>query len=132
MIWLICHLYHFCIQVNNIFSNLIIQKLIYLAFTADRSNVTDRNNNEGSELPEFTDVKIFIDSLLIGYQTNTTIKLELERKSMTCTPYRRDFIFGIIKSTSISIDFVCLLFLESGAAIVTTVLVFIDLIFLIP
>ncbi|CAM4800916.1 unnamed protein product [Rotaria magnacalcarata] len=57
---------------------------------ADRSNVTDRKEKKGSE---FTDVKIFIDSLLIGYQTNKTIEFEIERSPMTCTPIRRDSIF---------------------------------------
>ncbi|CAF4225646.1 unnamed protein product, partial [Rotaria sordida] len=41
----------------------------------DRSNVTGSDNQEGSELPEFTDVKMFIDSLLIDYQTNKTIEI---------------------------------------------------------
>ncbi|CAF2053123.1 unnamed protein product [Rotaria magnacalcarata] len=58
---------------------------------ADRSNVTDRKEKKGSE---FTDVKIFIDSLLIGYQTNKTIEFEIERSPMTCTPIRRDSIFS--------------------------------------
>jgi hypothetical protein len=52
---------------------------------------------KGPELPEFTDVKIFIDSLLIGYQTNTAIGFELERTPIPCTPVRRDLIFGKIK-----------------------------------
>ncbi|CAF3577194.1 unnamed protein product [Rotaria sp. Silwood2] len=52
---------------------------------ADRSNVMDSNNKEGSELPEFTDIKIFIDSLLIGYQTNKTIEFEIERNPMNET-----------------------------------------------
>lgn len=66
----------------------------HLAFIADRSNVTNSKSEEGSELPEFTDVKIFIDSLLMQYQTDEVIELELERKVMTCTTIRRDSIFG--------------------------------------
>ena len=69
---------------------------------ADRSNVTDRKEKKGSELPEFTDVTIFIDSLLIGYQTNKTIEFEIERSPMTCTPIRRDSIFGMLKVNIIS------------------------------
>ncbi|CAF4810977.1 unnamed protein product, partial [Rotaria sp. Silwood2] len=71
-------------------------------------------NQEGSELPEFTDVKMFIDSLLIGYQTNKTIEFELERSPMICTPVRRDSIF------------------ESGSILVTTILILVDFIFIIP
>ncbi|CAF4673197.1 unnamed protein product, partial [Rotaria sp. Silwood2] len=85
-----------------------------LALIADRSNVMDSNNKEGSELPEFTDIKIFIDSLLIGYQTNKTIEFEIERNPMICTPIRRDSIF------------------ESGSILPTTILIMIDFIFLIP
>ena len=71
---------------------------------ADRSNVTDRKEKKGSELPEFTGVKIFIDSLLIGYQTNKTIEFELERNPMICTPVRRDSIFGTLKLILLSIE----------------------------
>ncbi len=42
-------------------------------------------------------MKIFIDSLLIGYQTDRKIELEIERNPMICTPFRRDSIFGKIK-----------------------------------
>ncbi|CAF4093815.1 unnamed protein product, partial [Adineta steineri] len=77
----------------------------------DRSNVTDKNNREGSELPEFSDVKMFIDSLLIGYQTNRTIEFKLERKAMICTPFRRDVLF------------------ESGSTLVT---IFVDFVYFIP
>ncbi|CAF3526948.1 unnamed protein product [Rotaria sp. Silwood1] len=80
----------------------------------DRSNITDSDNREGSELPEFTDVKMFIDSLLIDYQTNKTVEFELERSPMTCTPIRRDSLF------------------ESGSILPTTILILIDFIFLIP
>ncbi|CAF4199938.1 unnamed protein product, partial [Adineta steineri] len=67
-----------------------------------------------SRLPDFSDVKMFIDSLLIGYQTNRTIEFELERKAMICTPYRRDALF------------------EGGSAFVTVVLTFIDFVYFIP
>ncbi|CAF3166386.1 unnamed protein product [Rotaria sp. Silwood2] len=79
---------------------------------ADRSDIMDNNKDQGSKLPAFTDVKIFIDSLLIGYQTNTNIEYELERTPMICTSFRRNLIF------------------ESRlSSLITT---FIDLIFLIP
>ncbi|CAF1239735.1 unnamed protein product [Adineta ricciae] len=87
---------------------------LHPTLVADRSNVTDKNKNEGSELPEFIDVKMFIDSLLMSYQTGKTIDLELERAPMRCTPFRRDFIF------------------ESGAVFVTFILLLVDFIFLIP
>ncbi|CAF4052910.1 unnamed protein product [Adineta steineri] len=83
-------------------------------FIPDRSNVTNNNIKEGSELPEFSDVKMFIDSLLIGYQTNRSIEFELERKAMICTPYRRDALF------------------EGGSASVTIILLFIDFVYFIP
>ena len=60
----------------------------------DRSNSTDQKGIAGSELPEFTDVKMFIDSLLIGYQTNRPIRMELERKAMTCTSFRADYLYS--------------------------------------
>jgi len=57
------------------------------------------NNNidQGSKLPAFTDVKIFIDSLLIEYQTNTNIEYELERTPMIRTPFCRSLIWGMMK-----------------------------------
>ncbi|CAF4092876.1 unnamed protein product, partial [Adineta steineri] len=83
---------------------------------SDRSSVGDRDSYyfEDSALPEFSDVKMFIDSLLIGYQTNRNIEFELKRKPITCTPYREDVLFG------------------SRSALVTTVLMFIDLVYFIP
>jgi hypothetical protein len=70
----------------------------------DRSNSTDRNGNAGSELPEFTDIKMFVDSLLMEYQTNRAIQYELERNLMTCAPYRNDFLFSKIKTTNFLIS----------------------------
>jgi hypothetical protein len=64
------------------------------AYIADRSNVTDTDKYNGSELPEFSDVKMFVDSLLVSYQTRVDIGFELERTAMIYTPYRRDFIKG--------------------------------------
>ncbi|CAF3720568.1 unnamed protein product, partial [Rotaria sordida] len=78
----------------------------------DRSDIMNNNKDQWSKLPAFTDVKIFIDSLLIGYQTNTNIEYELERTLMICTPFRRNLIF------------------ESGLS--NLIKTFIDLIFLIP
>lgn len=54
------------------------------------------NEKEGSELPEFSDVKMFIDVLLMEYQTNRPIEYQLERNLMTCTPFRDDFLFSNI------------------------------------
>jgi len=54
----------------------------------------DADDDEGSELPEFSDVKIFIDSLLVYYQTDRNVTFEIERSPMRCTPYHRDFMFG--------------------------------------
>ncbi len=54
----------------------------------------DETNDRGSELPEFSDMKMFIDSLLINYQTEKTMGIEIERYPMICTPVRRDFLFG--------------------------------------
>ena len=61
---------------------------------SDRSNRTDKNGKAGSELPEFTDVKIFIDSLLMEYQTNRPIRMEVERTAMACTAFRADYLFS--------------------------------------
>jgi len=73
---------------------------------------------------------MFIDSLLIGYQTNRNIEFELERNPMRCTPFRRDTIFGTIRF--IFEIFILYFLLESGSIIVTIILVFVDFIFLIP
>ncbi|CAF4916702.1 unnamed protein product, partial [Rotaria sp. Silwood1] len=51
-------------------------------YISDRSNITDNNGIKGSELPEFTDVKMFVDSLLMEYQTNRQIHFELQRNLM--------------------------------------------------
>ncbi len=40
---------------------------------------------------------MFVDLLLMEYQTNRQIEFELERNLMTCTPYRDDFLFSKIK-----------------------------------
>ncbi|CAF4218000.1 unnamed protein product, partial [Adineta steineri] len=103
---------------------------LHPSFIRDQSNVMDSHDYDfeaatspnfsyakmpiGSRLPEFSDVKMFIDALLIGYQTNRNITFELQRAPITCTPYRRDFIF------------------ESGSAYVTIVLMFIDFVYFIP
>ncbi|CAF1113916.1 unnamed protein product [Adineta steineri] len=85
-------------------------------FIRDRSKTYDSYSAsfEDLRLPEFSDVKIFIDSLLIGYQTNRNIEFEIQRKPITCTPYRQDLLF------------------ESGPPYVTTVLMFIDFVYFIP
>lgn len=60
----------------------------------DRSNMTDDyDGEEGSLLPPFTDVKMFVDSLLIEYQTNTIVDYQIERTVMTCTPFRDDYLY---------------------------------------
>ncbi len=68
----------------------------WLGYIPDRSNSTNNEGKKGSELPEFTDVKIFVDSLLMGYQTSRSIEFELERNLMTCTPFRDDYLFSKI------------------------------------
>jgi hypothetical protein len=73
---------------------LTLNNLSHLASISDRSNMTDMKYYEGSELPEFSDVKIFIDSLLMSYQTDRYITFEIERNPMRCTTYHRDFMFG--------------------------------------
>jgi hypothetical protein len=40
---------------------------------------------------------MFVDFLLMEYQTNRKIEYELERNLMACTPYRNDFLFSKIK-----------------------------------
>ena len=78
-------------------------------------------------------MKIFIDSLLMSYQMGKTIDLELERAPIRCTPFRRDFIFG--KSAIISLRNIHprhFFRLESGAVLVTFILLLVDFVFLIP
>ncbi|CAF4318595.1 unnamed protein product, partial [Rotaria sp. Silwood2] len=111
--------YNIMVRMSNVFTkntpvDMSFISFLHPTFILDRSNIMDNNNQEGSELPEFTDVKMFIDSLLIGYQTNKTIEFELERSPMICTPVRRDSIF------------------ESGSILVTTILILVDFIFIIP
>ncbi len=76
---------------------MIIYKLNYLALIPDRSDIMNNTKDQGSKLPAFTDVKMFIDSLLIGYQTNTNIEYELERTPMILTPFRRSLILGMMR-----------------------------------
>jgi hypothetical protein len=82
-------------MINNLF---VSHKYHFkcLGFITDRSNSLPISSNTGSALPKFTDVKIFVDSLLIEYQTNHPIQYELERNLMTCTPFRNDFLFSKI------------------------------------
>ncbi|CAF3562792.1 unnamed protein product [Adineta steineri] len=84
------------------------------SYIPDRSNATSNDGKMGSDLPEFTDVKMFVDSLLMGYQKDRQIQYELERKVMTCTPSRNDYLY-----TSIS-------------NFIGTVLLLMDAIFIIP
>ncbi|CAF1375172.1 unnamed protein product, partial [Rotaria sordida] len=83
-------------------------------YISDRSNTTDNNAIKGSELPEFTDVKMFVDSLLMEYQTNHQIQFELERNLMTCTPFRNDYLF------------------TSESNFLTTIILMIDAVFIVP
>ena len=45
-------------------------------------------------LHDYTDVKIFVDSLLMSYQIDRRIQLKIERHPMRCTSYRQDPMFG--------------------------------------
>ncbi|CAF1488368.1 unnamed protein product [Adineta steineri] len=89
---------------------------LHPSFIPDRSNTFNSYSfyYEDTKLPEFSDVKMFIDSLLIGYQTNRNIEFELQRKPIICTPYRRDFLF------------------ESGRVLVGISVLFIDFVYFIP
>ncbi|CAF4083873.1 unnamed protein product [Adineta steineri] len=89
---------------------------LHPSFIPDRSNTFNSYSSyyEDTKLPEFSDVKMFIDSLLIGYQTNRNIEFELQRKPIICTPYRRDFLF------------------ESGRVLVGISVLFIDFVYFIP
>ena len=69
----------------------------YLGIIPDRSNTTDSSGNDGSKLPEFTDVKMFVDALLVKYQTDHQFNFELERNLMTCTPFHNDYFYSKIK-----------------------------------
>lgn len=98
MILLIGLLYHTNIQVQRRDFLAAVFLIHYyfknLGYISDRSNSTDSNSIRGSELPQFSDVKIFVDSLLMEYQTDRRIQYELERNLMTCTPYRTDYLFS--------------------------------------
>ena len=37
---------------------------------------------------------MFIDTLLMEYQTNRSIDYEIQRSLMACTPFRDDFLFS--------------------------------------
>lgn len=39
-------------------------------------------------------MKMFIDILLMEYQTDRSIDYELQRNVMACAPYRDDFLFS--------------------------------------
>ncbi|CAF1358637.1 unnamed protein product [Didymodactylos carnosus] len=85
----------------------------------DRSNKTYKTLNGGknfTEFPQFSNIKLFIDTLLISYQTGKkNLTIELERNVMKCTKYRKDVLYTS-KTTAFTI----------------IILVFIDIVFLIP
>ncbi|CAF3666934.1 unnamed protein product [Rotaria sp. Silwood1] len=83
-------------------------------YIPDRSNSTDSNGNKGSELPEFTDIKMFVDSLIMEYQTNRQIQFELERNLLSCTSFRNDYLF------------------TSESNFINSIILMIDAIFIIP
>jgi hypothetical protein len=98
MILSIQHSYHSNIQVHKqSFSFSDNHHFKYIDVVPDRSNATDNTGKEGSELPEFTNIKMFIDFLLMEYQTDRQIEYEIQRNLMSCTPYRDDFLFSKIK-----------------------------------
>jgi len=126
------HSYHSSIQVHKkSFSFFENHHFKCLDVISDRSNATDNNGKEGSELPEFTNIKMFVDFLLMEYQTNRQIEYELERNLMSCTPYRNDFLFSKIRNIYFHIQFY-ILFLASESNFVGTIMLMIDAIFIIP
>ncbi|CAF4193173.1 unnamed protein product, partial [Adineta steineri] len=92
---------------------------LHPSFIPDRSNIIGSYSNNSEylslRLPEFSDVKMFIDALLIGYQTNRNITFELQRTPITCTPYRQDYLF-----------------FEPTGVLVGIALIFIDFVYFIP
>ena len=103
MIPSICLSYLFNIRVNFNRSILyLIDEILTscLGVIPDRSNVTGSSSfgiaqhSKGSELPQFSEVKMFIDMILISYYTNRTVDYEIERNLMTCTPFREDYLFS--------------------------------------
>jgi hypothetical protein len=52
-------------------------------------------------LPQFSDVKMFVDALIIEYQANRTIEYELERNVMACTPFHADYLYSELLTLSI-------------------------------
>lgn len=70
--------------------------------------------SQTSIFPEFADLKIFLDNLLIDFQLNKTFEYQLTQRSISCPPFRRDFLF------------------ESSPISVILVLILIDFVFLIP
>jgi hypothetical protein len=74
---------------------------------------------------------MFVDFLLMEYKTNRRIEYELERNLMSCTPYRDDFLFSKIKNIYFHIQFY-ILFSASQSSFVGTIMLMIDVMFIIP
>lgn len=74
-------------------------------------------------------MKILVDSLLIEYQTNRPIQYELERNLMTCTAYRKDYLYS---KTLVQTDQCTRVALAADASFVNTFLLMIDCVFIIP
>ncbi|CAF3912977.1 unnamed protein product, partial [Adineta steineri] len=103
---------------KNVPVDLSFLAFLHPSFIPDRSNLIDFSNIydfKDSRLPDFSVVKMFIDSLLIGYQTNRNTEFEIQRTPIACTPYRQDYLFS-----------------KSGRALVAIAVIFTDLVYFIP
>ena len=103
-----------------------------LGVISDRANISDPRGKEGSKLPQFTDVKMLVDSLLIKYQTNRSFHYEFERTAMSCTPYRTDSLYSKCTEVTRTRSFSSHSILASPASLVGFILILIDVLYIIP
>ena len=60
----------------------------------DRWQGAQKSFVKPSMFPEFTDVKILIDMVLVEYQAGREMMLEIKRQPMICAPFRDDMLLS--------------------------------------
>ena len=76
-------IYHILVRMPNVVVRNDPIDLSFLSYLHP-SFIPDRETND------FTDLKIFLDLLLILYQSNQSMDYQLKRRAVTCTPFRLD------------------------------------------
>ena len=71
-----------------------------IKFVSLSGNFPDRWRSVGNryakppDFPDFSDVKLLIDTILVEYQTGRSVTLEIERQPMICTEYLNNLLLS--------------------------------------